>query len=433
MQTLDRNQQATLAQLDPSPLRTEPGPQRRGRTVAVAWVLRWSMAVLLLGAAGIHFAAMGEHAGVSWTHGLFFGIVAWAQVMLAALLVLGPARRSIQAMIVLNFAVIVVWIVSRTVGIAIGTDGTPESIGFADALCAAFEALAIGLGLLVICGGVARRRIRLSSGWAIAGLIAIVVAALSSFGFSPAIADGSGGGHTHGATDAVAAPAAGSAAPAAHVHDHGSTTPTDLNGHPIEGVKAQDIAAESQPDVPLDAATRATLQQQLVVARATAMRYPTVASAVAAGYHVIGGFGPGSGAHYIGGYAGIFGGGFDPSRPLALIYDGTSPTSQMVGLMYYGFGNTAPEGFAGPNDHWHRHSNICTRGAEVLSPPDSDVTQEQCTALGGFFMKITGWMVHAWVVPGWESPQGVFSHENPNLRCADGTFNTDKIGRCQGS
>ena len=214
------------------------------------------MAVLLLGAAGIHFAAMGEHAGVSWTHGLFFGLTAWAQVMLAALLVLGPARRSIQVMIVFNFAVILVWIVSRTVGIAIGTDGTPESIGFADALCAAFEALAIGLGLLVICGGIARKRIRLSAGWAIAGVIAIVVAALSSFGFSPAIADGSGGGHTHGATPAIAAPAAGSAAPAAHVHDHGSTTPTDLNGHPIEGVKAQDIAAENQPDVPLDAATR---------------------------------------------------------------------------------------------------------------------------------------------------------------------------------
>src|SRR2546421_211955 len=51
----------------------------------------------------------------------------------------------------------------------------------------------------------------------------------------------------------------------------------------------------------------------------------------------------------------------------------------------------------------------------------------------GFFMPVTGWMVHAWVVPGWESPRGVFSHENPDLPCADGTFHTDKIGRCQGS
>ena len=30
------------------------------------------------------------------------------------------------------------------------------------------------------------------------------------------------------------------------------------------------------------------------------------------------------------------GGAFDPSKPLSLIYDGTSPTSQIVGLMYYG-------------------------------------------------------------------------------------------------
>ena len=48
-------------------------------------------------------------------------------------------------------------------------------------------------------------------------------------------------------------------------------------------------------------------------------------------------------------------------------------------------------------------------------------------------MSITGWMVHAWVVPGWDSPAGVFSHENPDLPCADGTFHTDTIGRCQGS
>ena len=66
-------------------------------------------------------------------------------------------------------------------------------------------------------------------------------------------------------------------------------------------------------------------------------------------------------------------------------------------------------------------------------PADADVTEAQCTALGGFYMAITGWMVHAWVVPGWESPQGVFSHENPNVRCADGTYNTTPNGMCQGT
>ena len=66
-------------------------------------------------------------------------------------------------------------------------------------------------------------------------------------------------------------------------------------------------------------------------------------------------------------------------------------------------------------------------------PADADVTKAQCAGAGGFFMAITGWMVHAWVVPGWESPQGVFSHENPNVRCADGTYNTQPNGMCQGT
>ena len=127
---------------------------------------------------------------------------------------------------------------------------------------------------------------------------------------------------------------------------------------------------------------------------------------------------------------------FDPTRVQSLIYAGTHPDSPIVGLMYLGLGDTAPEGFAGPNDHWHRHSNVCTTFVDgkldVPFAPDRDISPEQCTAVGGRFMSITGWMVHAWVVPGWESPAGVFSHENPNLRCADGTYNTDAVGKCEG-
>jgi hypothetical protein len=213
----------------------------------------------------------------------------------------------------------------------------------------------------------------------------------------------------------------------------GPTPVTDLNGHQIVGVKAQDVAAENQPYQPLDPATQALLTRQLDEARTVAMRYPTVADATAAGYRLVGGgFGPGSGAHYIGG--GGYSLKFDPSHPLALIYDGIHPTSKVVGLMYYGMGLNPPAGFAGPNDHWHRHSGVCIgAGGSVLFPPDSNVTAVQCAKVHGFYMRITGWMVHAWVVPGWESPDGVFSHENPRLTCADGTFHTDAIGRCQGS
>ena len=109
-------------------------------------------------------------------------------------------------------------------------------------------------------------------------------------------------------TDSGATPVASAPGDTADATSDASVT--DLNGHHVHGVKADDVAAESEPGQPIDVATREQLQQQLVVARDTAMRYPTVADAEAA---------------------------------------------------------------------------------------------------------------------------GVFSHENPNLRCADGTFDTDAVGKCQGT
>ena len=137
-------------------------------------------------------------------------------------------------------------------------------------------------------------------------------------------------------------------------------------------------------------------------------------------------------------YGGLIGSGsFDPTKVNSLIYDGTSPSSQIIGLMYYGMGQGAPEGFAGPNDHWHRHSNVCIKagpnGIDVPFPADQDVTADECAAVQGSMLKTTGYMVHAWVVPSWESPLGVFSHDNPDVRCGDGTFNTNKAGFCAGT
>jgi len=224
----------------------------------------------------------------------------------------------------------------------------------------------------------------------------------------------------------------------AHSHDaeSGTTPITELNGQKVVGVKAHDMQMAMGPDKPLDDATRSKLADELVAARAAAMKYPTVAQATAAGFKVAGGFAPGSGAHYIGGPMTTPTGPIDAAHPFALIYAGTKPTSRITGLMYYGISETAPEGFAGPNDHWHRHSNVCLKtgasGLETPFPADADVTEAQCKAAGGGLMKVSGWMVHAWVVPSWESPQGVFSHDNSNVRCADGTYKTDSAGFCQG-
>ncbi|HYL50678.1 MAG TPA: hypothetical protein VEZ15_01810 [Acidimicrobiia bacterium] len=196
-----------------------------------------------------------------------------------------------------------------------------------------------------------------------------------------------------------------------------------------------DEYAESKiPNRPLDPATRVTLASQLVAARAAALRYPTVADARRAGMLQAGEFSPETGAHFIDMRAL---GPFNPSTPGSYIYDGTSPTSKVIGLMYLSLTLNPPEGFAGPNDHWHRHTNTCVvyQHHQIVVPfaADSDVTREQCDGVHGDFMRETVWMVHAWVVPGWENQTGVFAHNNTDVRCADGTSKTDAVGFCRGT
>jgi hypothetical protein len=88
-----------------------------------------------------------------------------------------------------------------------------------------------------------------------------------------------------------------------------------------------------------------------------------------------------------------------------------------------------PQGFAGPNDVWHVHHDICIKSGKngVIDSPlgaDHDATQEQCDAVGGNLLKQTQYLLHVWVVPGYESPEGVFSHLSSTVTCADGTYNT---------
>jgi hypothetical protein len=100
-----------------------------------------------------------------------------------------------------------------------------------------------------------------------------------------------------------------------------------------------------------------------------------------------------------------------------LLYDGTNADSRIVGLSYYVRSTSEPAGFAGPNDHWHRHIGLCISQKTLTVIGGEKTTPAQCAAMGG--VKADGsefWMVHAWVVPGWDSPQGVFSAEHQDLK-----------------
>lgn len=210
----------------------------------------------------------------------------------------------------------------------------------------------------------------------------------------------------------------------AHVHSGAGgiesgngSSPCEVSGPPVsEGQESagghghRGPALQSAID---DPATRALLGQQLTTARAAAMRYPTVAVAEAAGYRKVTGYLPCIGAHYI--KTSLVDGTFDPAQPEMLLYDSTRPDGQIVGLSYYVIsGSTPPEGFAGPNDTWHQHIGLCVKYGVVIGP--ENWTEAHCERAGGF--KADGssaWMVHAWVVPGWESAWGTFSGEHPEL------------------
>jgi hypothetical protein len=119
-----------------------------------------------------------------------------------------------------------------------------------------------------------------------------------------------------------------------------------------------------------------------------------------------------------------------------LIYDGLDDDAPLAGFMYMAYGEDEPEGFAGHLDRWHYHTDVCiVMGPEGIETPVGadlpDVTEELCAAEGGTLIALTGWMVHVWTVPGYESPLGTFSDLNPKLACPDGTYHaipTAEIG-----
>jgi hypothetical protein len=187
-------------------------------------------------------------------------------------------------------------------------------------------------------------------------------------------------------------------------------------------------------ELPMNAADRKLLAHQLTLAQQTAMRYPTLADAERAGMRPLGPFTPGLGLH-VGLTSGFgYGAGTGPmtdaqiEHPAIWIYDGTKPDSPVAGLFYSALVQN-PAGFAGPNDVWHKHTNICIvikPGVGVTAPlgADNDATTAQCNAVHGFLVKTTGPLLHAWVVPGYEDSQGVFAHLNPAITCNDGTYHT---------
>jgi hypothetical protein len=161
-------------------------------------------------------------------------------------------------------------------------------------------------------------------------------------------------------------------------------------------------AAAAAPTPPPATADGAPLEDQLAAARAAAARYRTLADAEADGWTLADDYIAGIGSHYMR-YDRIDSV-FDPAQPEMLLFAGDQPDSPIVGVTYYVV-HTPPAGFTGDQDVWHQHQNIC------MGPDGPRFAGDGATGCKARWD--WSWMLHAWVVPGWENPDGVFATENP--------------------
>jgi hypothetical protein len=361
------------------------------------------LAALVAGAGAIHFAMGPIHASDSLTDGILFALTGWFQISLAIALAVRPNRGVLIATIVSSIVFMGAWALSRTAGLPWGSHaGVAEDVGSIDLLAVVFEGLAaLGATYLLVrkpAGYTFRFRPAMLAAAALPALL--VMGATTAVVASPDAMGHSGGSHTEAA-------AGGTSHGDGHGDSHGGGTgaSSDTGGHGHSGPAPwQNIT---------DEATRDELSAQLQEARDVAARYPTAADAAEAGYVRVTPYVPLIGAHWMN--FSLVDGEFDPSQPEMLLYDESGLDAEMVGLSYYvASGDELPDGFAGPNDEWHAHLGLCIGASGVIGP--ESLTEAECAEIGGEKADGGGrYMVHAWVVPGWESPWGIFSGEHPDL------------------
>ncbi len=470
---------------------TRPGPQEADDGGG-GDVLSTLAALAMLGAAIIHFAFAPDHLSEQTSHGVFFLVAGWAQLLGAAALGFGwrPQRAWLFGTAAFNAGVAGLWLLSRTAGLP-GEE--PEAVGFPDSLATGLEVFAAVAALALALGWVtlpAERRPRF--GLTAVPMVALV--AVVSASVIPALggghAHGEGGHDEHGHGTGEGETAAGHDG---HGHDGAAAEGTDdfatrriaaLTGYlpqseldRVRQINRDYLAAqirtrsrllaglpEAEREARIDAFTEWTvnnalesengavaeegdqptmhshgpsvwqdlgnsadvlkLQGELQQGGTVIAAMPTAADAVAAGYFQVTPYVPGIGAHYLN-VGRLMDGTFKPGEPEMLLYNGNQPTSVLVGLSYAVIGDDPPAGFTGPNDVWHVHPSLCILGGLVVGPDHTP--QELCDSIGAEKGRAFGndmWMAHLWQVPGWESPWGLFSGENPALNLA-----TSDVGR----
>ena len=160
------------------PLGRRPGERRRSREYDVRLVL----AAGLVGAGVVHLAVVPAHLAEWPTAGVFFVLLAAAQLLAAPLVLVRPRPGAVAAGVV-SLAPLGLWLLSRTAGLPVGPEaGVAEAVGLADGAVGVLELATLVASLVLLRSGGWLRRVRLPEHVVRLGLVAVV--AVTAFGLA---------------------------------------------------------------------------------------------------------------------------------------------------------------------------------------------------------------------------------------------------------
>ena len=353
------------------------------------------LAALSVGAAAIHFAVVFQHFNAYVLYGVFFLVIAWAQMIWAAVVMWRPSRLWLWLGIAGNAIILAVYLASRLTGLPFGPDkGHTEPFGGLDVVCGILEfALIAGCAAVLLWPSLADRPVRRRTGLAAIAALAVVPAAVIAVTTAVMTSGWAGPEGPAGmASEMMTSSAAAAPGALAGMGDMGTTDGLPdmrMYGSTAPATAAQVIAAG----------------QLIKTTDASLARYTNVQAAFAAGYtrvlrtngeeHLLHNGNPAA-------YAGL-----NPQHPSSLVYAIDVPLHApiLLGAMYIENGSTNGPQVGGGLTRWHSHLVVCEHNKQIVA--GFGVALGQCNPTD-WTNHYTSQMLHVWVVP---YPGGPFSDD----------------------
>lgn len=340
------------------------------------------LAVVSTLCAVIHFAVAGAHFQEYWAFGVFMLGAAWLQLTWAIAVTVRPSRVLLAAGAVLNAGVIIVYVVTRTLGDVVGpTPNDVEPVGFGDLFCTICEGILVAISVMLLFRSMSRSvaRPQLAALMALVSTCAVVLLSLALVDGGPEMVMDM----SQDSLPAISLPTKSPAGPVRMPNPDMQMEP----GMKMAGGSCQDTPSATQQSAAVDLVNTSW---------ADAQKFRSLATAKAAGFRPLTPTGKAV-VHYINpaNYQATRRGGpvLAPSAPQSLVYANTPKGAVLVAVMYIAprrSGATPDPG--GCLTQWHVHTNLCFGHGAVVGITDPTCPPDSVN-------RVSPPMLHVWFVP----------------------------------